>query len=43
MGFDEHATKLIAIYLIERTQKIVLYGMESDWINLKEKFNKVLS
>ena len=35
IGFDEHATNLIKNYLIERTQRVVLNGIESDWIKLK--------
>ena len=35
IGSDEHATNLIESYLSERTQRVVLNGIESDWINLK--------
>ena len=35
IGFDEHATNLIENYLSERTQRVVLNGIESDWMNLK--------
>ena len=35
IGFDEHATNLIENYLSERTQRVVLNRIESDWINLK--------
>ena len=35
IGFDEHTTNLIENYLIERPQRVVLNGIESDWINLK--------
>ena len=35
IGFDEHATNLIENYLSKRTQRVVLNGIESDWINLK--------
>ena len=33
--FDEDATNLIENDLSERTQRVVLNGIESDWINLK--------
>ena len=36
IGFDEHATNLIENYLSERSQRVVLNGIESDWINLKK-------
>ena len=36
IGFDEHATNLIENYLSERSQRVVLKGIESDWINLKK-------
>ena len=42
LGFDEHATNLIENYLSERSQRIVLNGIESHWINLKQEFHKVL-
>ena len=35
IGFDEHATNLVENYLSKRTQRVVLNGIESDWINLK--------
>ena len=35
IGFDEDSTNLIENYLSERTQRVVLNGIESDWINLK--------
>ena len=35
IGFDEHNTNLIEIYLRERTQSIVPKNAESDWIYLK--------
>ena len=35
IGFDEHATNLIENHLSERSQRIVLNGIEPDWINLK--------
>ena len=35
IGFDKHATKLIEKYLSERTQRVVLNRIETDWINLK--------
>ena len=35
IGFDEHATNLIENYLSKRTQRVILNGIESDWINLK--------
>ena len=35
IGFDEHATNLIENFLSERTQRVVLNGIESDWIKLK--------
>ena len=35
IGFDKHATNLIENYLSKRTQRVVLNGIESDWINLK--------
>ena len=35
IGFDEHANNLVENYLSERTQRVVLNGIESDWINLK--------
>ena len=35
IGFDEDATNSIANYLSEISQRIVLYEIESDWINLK--------
>ena len=37
IGFDKHATNLIENYLSERTQRVVLNGIESDWINLKRR------
>ena len=36
IGFDEHATNLIKNYLSERTQSVVMNGIESDWINLQK-------
>ena len=38
IGFDEHTTNLIEKYLSERTQRVVLTRIESDWINLKRRF-----
>ena len=35
LGFDKHATNLVENYLSERSQRFVLNGIESDWINLK--------
>ena len=35
IGFDGNATNLIENFLCERCQRIVLNGIESDWINLK--------
>ena len=35
IGFDEHATNLIENYLSERTERVVLNGIEADWIHLK--------
>ena len=34
-GFDEHATNFLEKQLNERTQRVVLNGIESNWINLK--------
>ena len=34
-GFDKHALNLIENYLSDRTQRVVLKGIESGWINLK--------
>ena len=39
IGFDEHATNLIENYLSERSQRVVLNGIESDWT----KFEKMSS
>ena len=35
IGFDKHATNLIENFFSERTQRVVLNGIESDVINLK--------
>ena len=35
IGFEEHAINLIKKVSSERTQRVVLNGIESDWINLK--------
>ena len=35
IGFDELATNLIENCLSERTQRMILIGIESDWINLQ--------
>ena len=35
IGFDEHATTLIENYLSGKFRRVVLNGIESDWINLK--------
>ena len=37
IGFDEHATNLIENNLSERPQRVVLHGIESDWINLEKR------
>ena len=34
IGFDEPATNLIENCSSERTQRVVVNGIESDWINL---------
>ena len=41
-GFGEHATNLKENYLNERTQRVVLNGIESDWINLKRRVQQGL-
>ena len=35
IGLDEIATNSKETYLSDRTQRVVLFEIESDWINLK--------